>query len=79
MVAFTYFNFKKDVNLETHVKMFNSIVKANEFFFEEYIINAFNYMLRDLALTGVIITCQNFLIVLFQSLHKHFANIIRKM
>ncbi len=46
-VAFKYPNFKKDVDLDVHVKVFNSIVKANVKAFEEYIINAFSYMLRD--------------------------------
>jgi hypothetical protein len=29
--------------------MFNYVVKVNEIFYKEYIINAFNYMLRDMA------------------------------
>jgi hypothetical protein len=28
---------------------------------------------------GAIITCQSFLIVLFQNSHKHFANVTRKL
>jgi len=39
-VVFKYFNLKKDVNPYAHVKVFNSIVKANAKTFEEYIINA---------------------------------------
>jgi hypothetical protein len=47
MVAFKYLDFKKDVDLDAHVRLFNSIVKANVKTFEEYIINAFSYTLRD--------------------------------
>ncbi len=45
MVAFKYLDFKIDV----HVRMFNSIVKINAKTFEEYIIDAFNYTVRDMA------------------------------
>ncbi len=47
MVAFKYPNFKKNVDPDVHVKVFNSTIKANVETFEEYIINAFSYMLRD--------------------------------
>jgi len=40
-------NFKKDVNPNANVKMFNFVVKANAKTFEEYIINAFSYTLRN--------------------------------
>jgi hypothetical protein len=43
-VAFKYPNFKKNVNPNVHVRMFN-FAKT----FEEYIINAFSYTLRDTA------------------------------
>jgi hypothetical protein len=46
MVALKYHDFKKDVDLNVHVKVFNSVVKANVETFEEYIINAFNYKLK---------------------------------
>jgi plasmid replication initiation protein len=49
-IAFKYPDFKKDVDLDVHVRMFNFIVKTNAKTFEEYIINAFNYMLRDIGL-----------------------------
>ncbi len=49
MVTLKYPDFKKDVDLDAHVRVFNSTVKANVKTFEEYIINAFNYMLRDIA------------------------------
>jgi len=44
-VAFKYPNFKKDVDIDVHVKMFNYVVKANVETYKEYIINAFNYTL----------------------------------
>jgi hypothetical protein len=46
-VALKYPDFKKDVDLDAHVRMFNSTIKANAKTFEKYIINAFRYMLRD--------------------------------
>jgi hypothetical protein len=45
-VALKYLNFKKDVDLDAHVKVFNSIVKTNIEISEEYIVNVFNYMLK---------------------------------
>jgi len=47
MVALKYHNFKKRVNPYAHVRMFNFVVKANVKTFEEYIVNAFSYMLKD--------------------------------
>jgi hypothetical protein len=47
MVALKYPDFKKDVDPNVHVRMFNSVVKANAKTFEEYIINVFSYTLRD--------------------------------
>jgi hypothetical protein len=49
-VAFKYPNFKKDVDPDAHVKVFNYVVIINEKNSEEYIINAFSYMLRDTTL-----------------------------
>jgi hypothetical protein len=46
-VALKYPDFKKEVDPNAHVRMFNSIIKANAETFEEYTINAFNYMLKD--------------------------------
>jgi hypothetical protein len=46
-VILKHLNFLKNVNLDAHVRVFNSIVKANAETFEEYIINAFSYMLKD--------------------------------
>jgi hypothetical protein len=48
-VAFKYPNFKKDVDPNAHVKVFNFVVKPNVKTSEKYIINASNYMLRDVA------------------------------
>jgi len=56
-VVLKYLNFKKDVDLDTRVKVFNSIVKTNAKTFEKYIINAFNYMLKDMALDW----CHNYM------------------
>jgi hypothetical protein len=50
MVAFKYPDFIKDANPNAHVRVFNFIIKKNAKTFEEYIINAFNYMLKDMAL-----------------------------
>jgi len=47
MVAFKYPDFKKDVDPNVLVKVFNSLVKVNVETFEEYIINAFNYTVKD--------------------------------
>jgi hypothetical protein len=49
-VALKYPDFKKDVDPDAHVRMFNSKVKANTKTSKEYIINAFNYMLRNTTL-----------------------------
>jgi hypothetical protein len=46
-VAFKYPNFKKEVDPNAHVRVFNFIIKVVKTF-EEYIINAFNYMLRNI-------------------------------
>jgi hypothetical protein len=50
MLAFNYHDFKKNVNPNAHVKVFNSVVKTNVESFEEYIIIALNYTLRDTTL-----------------------------
>jgi hypothetical protein len=48
-VALKYFDLKKYVDLDAHVKMFNFVVKANVETSEDYIINAFGYMLKNMA------------------------------
>jgi hypothetical protein len=57
MVTLKYPNFKKVVDPNIHVKVFNFVVKANAKTFEEYIINAFNNMLKDIALDW----CHNYM------------------
>jgi hypothetical protein len=49
-VALKYLDFKRDVDLNFHVKVFNFVTKTNAETFEKYIINAFSYMLRNIAL-----------------------------
>jgi len=46
-VPLKYPSYKKDVDLNAHIKMFNFTMKVNGKTFGEYIINAFRYMLRD--------------------------------
>jgi len=46
-IAFKYPNFKKNVDSYVHVGVFNSVIKTNAENFEEYVINVFNYMLKD--------------------------------
>jgi len=48
-VALKYLDLKKYVDLDAHVKMFNFVVKANVETSEDYIINAFGYMLKNMA------------------------------
>jgi hypothetical protein len=48
-VAFKCFHFKKDVDLDVHVKIFNSKVKVNVKTSKIHIINAFSYMLKDMT------------------------------
>jgi len=49
-VVLKYLDFKKNVSLDAHVKMFNFVIKENVETSKEYIINVFNYMLRDTSL-----------------------------
>ncbi len=49
-VTFKCPNFKKDVDPNVHVRVFNFVVKVNVKTSKEYIINAFNYMLKDMTL-----------------------------
>ncbi len=48
MVALKYLDFRKDVDPDVHVRTFNSIVKENVKASEKYIINVFNYTLRNI-------------------------------
>jgi hypothetical protein len=49
MVALKYPSFKKDVDPNAHVRVFNFVVKKNVETFEEYINNAFSFTLKDMA------------------------------
>jgi hypothetical protein len=49
-VALKYPDFKKDVDLDAHVRVFNFIIKINTETSKEYIINAFSYMQKDTTL-----------------------------
>jgi hypothetical protein len=51
-------NFKKDVDPNAHVKVFNSIMKVNVETSKKYIINAFNYMLKHMTLDW----CHNYML-----------------
>ncbi len=48
-VALKYPDFKKDIDLDVNVRMFNFVVKANAKTSKEYIINVFSYMLKDMT------------------------------
>jgi hypothetical protein len=50
VVVFKYPNFKKDVNPNVHVKVFNFVIKGNSNIFELYVINVFSYTLRNTTL-----------------------------
>ncbi len=58
--------------------MFNFIVKTNAETSEEYIINEFSYMLKDITSNQ----CHNYMSkfpnCIFWSLHMHFANVIER-
>jgi hypothetical protein len=49
-VAFKCFHFKKDVELNVHVKIFKFKMKVNVKTSKIYIINVFSYMLKDMIL-----------------------------
>jgi len=78
-VALKYPNFKKDVDLDVHVRMFNLVVKANAKTSKSILSMLLVICLEIRHRTGAIITCQNFLTIFFWSLHKHFANVIEKL
>ncbi len=48
-VALKYHDFTKDVNPNAHVRVFNFVIKTNVETSKEYIINVFNYKLRDIT------------------------------
>jgi hypothetical protein len=45
MIAVKYLDFKKNVDPNVHLKMFNFVIKENAETSKEYTINAFSYML----------------------------------
>jgi hypothetical protein len=47
MAALNYPNFKKNVDQNAQVKMFNYVMKANAETSEKYIFNVFSYTLTD--------------------------------
>jgi hypothetical protein len=47
IVALKYPNFKKKINLDVHVKVFNFAMKVNPKTIKEYIVNVFSYTLKD--------------------------------
>ncbi len=47
MVALKYLDFKKDIDLDARVKVFNFAIKENAKTSKEYIINAFNHTLKN--------------------------------
>jgi len=49
-VALKYPNFFLNDDLDAHFRMFNFVIKTNVETFKQYIINAFNYMLKDITL-----------------------------
>jgi hypothetical protein len=57
-IPLKYPNYKKDVNLNVHIKMFNFAMKVNGKTSGEYIINSFRYMLRDTTLYR----CHNYML-----------------
>jgi hypothetical protein len=75
-IAFKYPNLKKYDDLDVHVRMFNSAVKTNVDTFDEYIINAFNYMQKNITMEWCHNYMSKFLDYIFSDLHMHFANAI---
>ncbi len=53
-----YLDYKKDANPNVHVRVFNATVRANGETSKEYIINAFSYTLKKMALD----LCHNYML-----------------
>jgi hypothetical protein len=49
LVTRPYPNYKKNVDPDVHVRVFNVTVRTNGETYEEYIINAFSYTLKKMA------------------------------
>jgi len=70
-----YLNYKKNVDPNAHVKVFNGAIKENGETSREYVINAFNYTLRKTKTNW----CHNYMLEfpncsffkLMQTFHKH--------
>ncbi len=77
-VAFKCPNFKKDVDPNVHVRMFNFVVKVNVKTSKKYIINAFNYMLTDMTLDWCHNYMSKFPTCIFLELTQAFCKYHRK-
>jgi hypothetical protein len=74
-----HFDFKKDVDLDAHVKVFNYAIKENVETSKKYMINVFNYMLKDMTLDW----CHNYMSIfpncifleLIHAFYKHHRKI----
>jgi hypothetical protein len=69
-----YSNFKKDVDPNAHVKVFNFTIKANAETFEEYNINAFSYTFKDTASNW----CDNYMSKKFVCIFSKLTNAFYK-
>jgi hypothetical protein len=56
--ALKYPYHKKDAYLDFHVRMFHTFIRGNGETYEKYIINAFNYTLRNMTLYW----CHNYML-----------------
>ncbi len=65
---------KKDVDPDAHVRMFNSIIKANAETSKEYVINMFSYTLRDTASDQCHNYMSKFLTYIFLKFIQAFGN-----
>ncbi len=58
--------YKKNAGLDAQVRVFQTIVKANGKTLEEYIINVFNYTLREMTLD----LCHNYMLEFLECIFK---------
>ncbi len=78
-VPLKYLDFKKYIDIDVHVKVFNFTMKANVKTFEKYIINMLNYTLKDTTSNW----CHNYMskfleyifLELTQAFYKHYQKI----
>jgi hypothetical protein len=79
MVIIKFLDFRKGVDPNVHVRVFSYVIKANVETSKEYTINAFSFTLRNITSYWCHnLHVKNYFTVLFQSLHMHFANIIKR-